>query len=72
MGSKVDPTNNDNEILTNALLNLPNAEADRVLVEDDRYLVNSAIADYTAKEDTKEYYHINNNILKKMRLQSLL
>ena len=61
----VDPTNNDNEILTNALLNLPNAEADRVLVEDDRYLVNSAIADYTAKEDTKEYYHINNKYFEK-------
>ncbi|WP_461810726.1 transglutaminase domain-containing protein [Faecalimonas sp.] len=68
----VDPTNNDNEILTNALLNLPNAEADRVLVEDDRYLVNAAIADYVAKEDTKEYYHINNKYFEKNAIANSL
>ncbi len=68
----VDPTNNDNEILYNALLNLPNAEADRVLVEDDKYLVNSAIADYTAKEDKKEYYHINNKYFEKNAIANSL
>lgn len=68
----VDTTNNDNEILTNALLNLPNAEADRVLVEDDRYLVNSVISDYTAKEDTKEYYHINNKYFEKSAIANSL
>jgi hypothetical protein len=56
----VDSTNNDNEQIFNALLNLPNSAADKVLVEDDRYLMNSVIADYAAPDTEKEYYRINN------------
>lgn len=55
----VDSTNNDNEFIANALLNLSNQAADKVLVEDDMYLQNSMLAEYTATEDSKEYYRLN-------------
>lgn len=55
----VDSTNNDNEFIANALLNLPNQAADKVLVEDDLYLRNSVLKDYTATEEDKEYYRMN-------------
>ena len=56
----VDSTNNDNELIFNALLNLPDAAADKVLVEDERYVLDSQLHSYQANTDEKEYYHINN------------
>ena len=56
----VDSTNNDNELIFNALLNLPDAAADKVLVEDERYVLDSELDSYQANTDEKEYYHINN------------
>ena len=56
----VDSTNNDNELIFNALLNLPDAVADKVLVEDERYVLDSELDSYQANTDEKEYYHINN------------
>ncbi|MCB7305618.1 transglutaminase-like domain-containing protein [Bariatricus massiliensis] len=55
----VDSTNNDNEFISNALLNLSNQAADKVLVEDDLYLLNSVIKDYEATTEDKEYYRVN-------------
>lgn len=55
----VDTTNNDNPYLFNALLNLPNNEADKVLVEDENYLMDAAIPEYEAVQSEKEYYRIS-------------
>ena len=55
----VDTTNNDNELLFNALLNLPDYAADKVLVEDERYVLDSMTGNYGAETDDKEYYRIN-------------
>lgn len=55
----VDTTNNDNPYLFNALLNLPNNEADKVLVEDENYLMDAAISEYEAVQSEKEYYRIS-------------
>lgn len=55
----VDATNNDNELLFNALLNLPDHAADKVLVEDERYVLDSMTGNYRAETDEKEYYRIN-------------
>ena len=56
----VDSTNNDNELIFNTLLNLPDTAADKVLVEDERYVLDSKLDSYQANTDEKEYYHINN------------
>ena len=58
----VDSTNNDNELIFNALLNLPDTAADKVLVEDERYVLDSKLDSYQANTDEKEYYHINNRV----------
>lgn len=56
----VDTTNNDNELIFNALLNLPDYAADKVLVEDERYVIDSETDEYRADTDDREYYRINN------------
>jgi len=55
----VDSTNNDNEFVANALLNLPDFAADKVLVEDDLYALNQTLGTYSAIEEDKEYYRLN-------------
>ena len=54
----VDSTNNDNELIFNALLNLPDNAARKVLVEDERYVLDEKLSDYEAPTDENEYYHI--------------
>ena len=54
----VDSTNNDNELIFNALLNLPDNAAKKVLVEDTRYALDSKVKEYEASTDENEYYHI--------------
>ena len=61
----VDAANNDNELIFNALLNLPDTAADKVLTEDDRYVLDSKLNSYQADTDDKEYYHINNRFYEK-------
>ena len=56
----VDSTNNDNELIFNALLNLSDTAADKVLVEDERYALDSELDSYQANTDEKEYYRISN------------
>lgn len=53
----VDVTNNDNEDLINALLNLPSFVGDRVLVEDKNYMLDKEIGNYTGTSEKYEYYH---------------
>lgn len=53
----VDVTNNDNDYIMNALLNLPASVGDRVLVEDKEYMIDKAIPQYTGESDEYEYYH---------------
>lgn len=53
----VDVTNNDNEELINALLNLPSSVGNRVLVEDKGFMLDKMIGDYTGESETYEYYH---------------
>ncbi len=55
----VDSTNNDNELIFNALLNLPDHAANKVLVEDERYALDTVVKEYAAPTDEKEYYRIN-------------
>ncbi len=52
----VDSTNNDNDMIENALLNLSDAEAGSTLVEDDRFVMNGHVDDYMAGETKEEYY----------------
>ncbi|MBD5546889.1 MAG: hypothetical protein HDQ97_05770 [Lachnospiraceae bacterium] len=53
----VDATNNDNDIIDNALLNLSDAAAYGTLVENDTFVMDGSLYDYMAIEDELEYYH---------------
>lgn len=57
----VDATNNDNEVIQNALFNLSDTAAYSMLVEDDRFVLDSNLYDYEAPFDDKEYYHITDS-----------
>lgn len=56
----VDSTNNDNEELFNALLNLPDSIAAKVLVEDDLYITNQRYGEFTSVKEDSEYYRVSN------------
>ena len=47
-------------MVNNALLNLPNKSSQKVLVEDDRYVINSKLSAYKASDSDadKEFYHV--------------
>ena len=55
----LDVTNNDNEYLFNALLNLPDSAGDRVLVEDKDYVIDISLDNYNSVQEKNEYYRIN-------------
>ena len=56
----MDSTNNDNEELFNALLNIPGTASRLTLVEDKQYVLDSVIPNYAlGSEDSREYYHIS-------------
>lgn len=57
----VDATNNDNDVIQNALFNLSDSAAYSMLVEDDRFVLDSYLYDYEAPSDDKEYYRITDN-----------
>lgn len=57
----VDSTNNDNEVIQNALFNLSDTAAYATLVEDDRFVLDERLYDYEAPSDDQEYYHITDN-----------
>ena len=64
----VDSTNNDNELILNALLNLPDYAADKVLVEDERFVLDYKVKDYEAKSDDKEFYRIEGKFYEKNKI----
>lgn len=57
----VDVTNNDNEYIFNALLNLPSKVGNRVLVEDKDFMLDKLISDYTGESEDYEYYHMTDS-----------
>ena len=57
----VDVTNNDNEYIFNALLNLPAKVGNRVLVEDKDFMLDKLIPDYTGESESYEYYHMTDS-----------
>jgi len=61
----VDSTNNDNEMIQNALLNLSDEAAYGVLVENDSFAINNMLFDYAADTDELEHYHITERFFDK-------
>lgn len=57
----IDVTNNDNEYLGNALLNMPDYALDRTLVEDDIYILDTQIGEYASDNVDNEYYRVTGN-----------
>ena len=57
----LDSTNNDNDIMQNALFNLPDKVAGGTLNEDKLYLMDNKLSEYKADEENKEYYHLKNS-----------
>jgi len=53
----VDSTNNDNDLIQNALFNLSDTAAYGTLVEDDRFAMDQNLSDYVSGDDGLEYYH---------------
>ena len=51
----VDSTNNDNELILNALLNLPDYAADKVLVEDERFVLDDKVKIMKQSRMTKSF-----------------
>lgn len=52
----VDSTNNDNEVISNALFNLSDVSASEALTEDDRFALDDILYTYSADSDENEYY----------------
>lgn len=57
----VDSTNNDNEVIQNALFNLSDSSSSSVLAEDERFALDSNLYDYEAPSDDNEFYRIMDN-----------
>lgn len=55
----VDATNNDNDMVSNALMNISDIGAAGVLVEDDRFVMDDMLTAYTGESDDQEYYRVN-------------
>ncbi|WP_312370146.1 transglutaminase domain-containing protein [Lachnoclostridium sp.] len=68
----VDSTNNDNEELFNALLNLPDSVAAKVLVEDDLYISNQKYGEFTSVKEDAEYYRVSNQYYSKSKIADSL
>ena len=68
----VDSTNNDNELIFNALMNLPDRAAQKVLVEDDRFVLDTRLGDYSAPTDEKEYYRLEDKYFEKDKIAASL
>lgn len=55
----LDVTNNDNEFMVNALLNLPDEAGKRTLTEDTDYVLDGYMRNYVATNGQREYYRLN-------------
>ncbi len=56
----LDSTNNDNEVVQNVLMNVSDLGVRDVLVEDERFVIDEKLYDYTCDTDDNEFYHYNN------------
>lgn len=56
----LDSTNNDNEVVQNVLMNVSDTGVSDVLVEDERFVIDEKLYDYTCNTDEHEFYHYNN------------
>lgn len=54
----LDVTNNDNEFISNALLNLPDVAGRRTLTEDSSYVLDGCMRNYAADNGRREYYRL--------------
>jgi len=54
----VDVTNNDNEFLANLFLHLPDDVAERVLVEDGKFVQNAFFGNHSSNDSSDEYYRV--------------
>jgi hypothetical protein len=54
----LDVTNNDNPGLFNILFNLPDSAAAPILLEDDLYILDSRLGEFTATSGANEYYRL--------------
>lgn len=61
----VDSTNNDNEMIQNALLNLSDKAAAGTLVENDSFAIDNNLYDYAAGTDELEHYHATDRFFDK-------
>lgn len=61
----VDTTNNDNEMIQNALLNLSDKAAAGTLVENDSFAIDNNLYDYAAGTDELEHYHATDRFFDK-------
>jgi len=61
----VDVTNNANEFLLNAFLNLPDSAAGRLLIEDNQFMMNDFIPEYRSTDNTSEYYYVTGRLFEK-------
>lgn len=68
----VDSTNNDNDIIQNALLNLSDDAAYATLTSDDRFVLDSNLYDYEAPSDDMEYYHITDSYFPEDEIKDIL
>jgi len=61
----VDVTNNANEFLLNAFMNLPDSAAGRMLIEDNQFMMNAFISGYRSSDNNSEYYHATGRLYEK-------
>ncbi len=55
----LDVTSNDDQDISNTMLNISDKTAELVLKEDDHYLCDDSIEQYSADTDEYEYYHLS-------------
>jgi transglutaminase-like putative cysteine protease len=68
----IDVTNNGNPGLLNILLNLPDAVAAPILLEDDLYILNNRFGEFTAASGENEYYRYTGRYFAKDEIASEL
>lgn len=68
----VDATNNDNDLIDNALLNLSDMAAYGTLVENDDFVMDRNLYDYVAEEEELEFYHATDRYYAKWEIADRL
>ena len=55
----IDVTNNDMDFMPNVILNVPDSALTSILIEDDRYVMNSHLSVYVSENTEAEYYRVS-------------